>query len=254
MAVVALYSMKGGVGKTATAINLAYQASVEGAQTLLIDLDPQGSASYYFRIKPRAASGLKKMFAKKKKALDTIKATDFERLDLLPADIRYRKLDILLNDMKNSKKQLSRMLNPVKKEYDLIFIDCPPSLTLLAENIFSASDIILTPVIPTTLSMISFKKVLNFIRDGKGDPDSIYGFFSMFEKRKSIQRETMQQLRNGSFRFLETVIPYLADVEKMGLTRKPVAEFAPSSPAAAAYLQLWEEVKSTLLEEKDIIW
>ena len=141
MIVFALYNIKGGVGKTASAVNLAYLSARDGARTLLVDLDPQSSSTFYFRIKPKVKAG-SKLFLKGGKTLEkSIKGTDYENLDLLPADFSFRNIDIMFDDVSKSRKRLKQFLEPLAEEYDHIFLDCPPNLTLLSENVFHASDV-----------------------------------------------------------------------------------------------------------------
>ena len=151
MSVLAVYNIKGGVGKTATSVNLAYLAATEG-KTLLLDMDPQGSASFYFRIRSPEKFGTKKLLKGGRHVEENIRGTDYANLDMLPADFSYRNIDIALDDCKKSQKRLSKVLQPLTEEYQHIILDCPPNLTLLSENIFYAADRILVPVIPTTVS------------------------------------------------------------------------------------------------------
>ena len=96
MKIFATYNIKGGVGKTTAAVNLAYLSAADGCRTLLWDLDPQGAASFLFRIKPRVKGGGKALIRGTKTLDDAIKGTDFDHLDLLPADFTYRNMDLLL--------------------------------------------------------------------------------------------------------------------------------------------------------------
>ena len=245
MAIIAVYNIKGGVGKTATSVNLAYLSALTGHQTLLCDLDPQGSASYYFRVKPTKKFSAHKFLKGGKHIEKNIRGTDFENLDILPADFTYRNLDLVLDEMKKSRRRIRKVLRPLTDEYDHIFLDCPPNITLLSENLFFAADILLIPFIPTTLSLLSFSKLLDFFKESKLDKKKLFVLFSMVEKRKKIHQEMMLHFK-GRKRILNTSIPYLAEVEKMGLHRQPVPAFSPNSVAAKAYAELWHEIQEVI--------
>ncbi len=245
MAIIAVYNIKGGVGKTATSVNLAYLSAQAGNQTLLCDLDPQGSASYYFRVKPTRKFSAEKFLKGGKHIERNIRGTDFDNLDILPADFTYRNLDLALDEMKKSRRRLKKVLKPLTGEYDHLFLDCPPNITLLSENLFHAADILLIPFIPTTLSMLSFSRLLDFFKEAKLDKKKLYVLFSMVEKRKKIHQEMMNRFR-GRKRILKQSIPYLAEVEKMGIHRQPVPAFSPNSIAGRAYAGLWEELQGII--------
>jgi cellulose biosynthesis protein BcsQ len=245
MAIIAVYNIKGGVGKTATSVNLSYMSAATGNNTLLCDLDPQGSASYYFRVKSKKKFTAD-LFLEGGNGLErSIRGTDYERLDILPADFSFRNFDITLNDMKKSKKRLKRVLEPMTDEYKHLFLDCPPNITLLSENIFHAADILLIPFIPTTLSMLSFSKLLDFFKESGIDRKKLLVVFSMVEKKKSIHKDMMRHF-NGRKRILSTYIPYVTDIEKMGLYRQPVPAYRPDSKAGLAYSGLWQELEGYL--------
>ena len=245
MPVIALYNIKGGVGKTAAAVNLAYLSAKDDRTTLLFDLDPQSAATFYFRIKPGLRSKTRKLLKGQKSILGSIKGTDYDGLDMIPSDFAFRKLDIWLDHCKKSTHQLSKVLKPLKKQYDMIFLDCPPNITLLSENVFRAADMLLVPTIPTVLSVRTLKQLQNFLKRKKY-PSELLPFCSMVEKRKKIHREIMEELNAMNSRLLSTTVPYLAEIEKMGLKRAPLAEFAPSSRAANSYQALWNEVQSKI--------
>ena len=245
MAIIAVYNIKGGVGKTATSVNLSYLSAASGNQTLLCDLDPQGSASYYFRVKsPKKFSAGK--FLKGGKHIErSIRGTDYDNLDILPADFTYRNFDLALDEMKKSRRRLRKVLKPLTDEYRHLFLDCPPNITLLSENIFHAADILLIPFIPTTLSMLSFSKLLDFFKKSGIDRKKLLVVFSMVEKRKKIHQEMMRRFK-GRKRILKMSIPYLAEVEKMGIYRQPLPAFHPNSVAGRAYADLWRELQEHL--------
>jgi chromosome partitioning protein len=249
MITISIYNIKGGVGKTASAVNLSYLAAQDRKRVLLCDLDPQSSATYYFRVKPKIKSGVKP-FLKGKKLEKSIKGTDYEFLDLLPADFSLRNMDIVLDNVKGSKQRLKDVLKTFKGEYDYIFLDCPPNITLVSENIFYASDLILVPVIPTTLSYRTFEKLLTFFKNEKLGVKKIVPFFSMVEMRKNLHKDSIQALRNQYPQFLESRIPYSSFVEKMGVYREPIGCFSPRSVPAIQYQALWGEVKGLIKKRK----
>jgi cellulose biosynthesis protein BcsQ len=245
MSIIAVYNIKGGVGKTATSVNLAYFSAQEPGKTLLLDMDPQASASFYFRVRPTKKFGTKKLLKGGRYIEENIKSTDYPGLDILPADFSYRNIDLALDELKKSHKWLSKALAPLRDEYDRIFLDCPPNLTLLSENIFHAADYILMPVIPTTLSLLSLDQLFTFLEKIGVAHEKVVIFFSMVEKRKKMHIEMMQSLQE-QHRVLNAVIPYMADIERMGLYRQPVAAALPASAAAAAYEYLWYEVQNLI--------
>jgi chromosome partitioning protein len=243
----AIYSNKGGVGKTAAAVNLSYLAARTGMRTLLCDLDPQGSATYYFRVKPKLKSGAKGLIKGGKRVLKSVKETDYENLDLLPADFSLRNLDIAFHRLKHPHKRLRRILRPLRDVYDLILMDCPVTISMLAENIFNAADYTLVPLIPTTLSMRTHRQLLSFCRRKEFDTGRIYTFFSMVDRHKRMHRDLISEAPTVFHGVLESFIPYLAEIERMGVHREPVAAFSSGSAASRAYEDLWQKVQGVML-------
>jgi cellulose biosynthesis protein BcsQ len=247
MTTLAIYSNKGGVGKTTTAVNLSYLSGQSGAKTLICDLDPQGSATYYFRVKPKLKSGAKGFIKGGKQVYKSVKGTDYENLDLLPADFSLRNLDVSFNEMKRSKMRLRKILKPFQDEYDVIILDCPVTISILADNIFNAVDYTLVPLIPTTLSVRTYKQLLSFCKKNNYDAGRIYSFFSMVDRHKKMHRELMTTVSKAFNGVLQSFIPYLAQIEKMGIYREPVAVSSPGSVASRSYQNLWRKVQKNII-------
>jgi chromosome partitioning protein len=245
MKVIACYNIKGGVGKTATTVNLAYLASQEGAKTLIWDLDPQGAASFYLRIKPKIKGGTKALVRQKKELDEFIKGSDYENLDLLPADFSYRNMDLILEDSKKPLRRLHKLLKPLADEYDILFLDCPPSISLVSENVFNAAHALLIPTIPTVLSLRTLQQIEDFFAKEHLNLSQLMPFFSMVDMRKSLHKDVVENPpQSHQVAFLQNYIPYAAEVEQMGVHRAAVSAYAGKSRSAAAYKQLWQEVKA----------
>ena len=243
MKILATYNIKGGVGKTATAVNLSYLAARDGHRVLLWDLDPQGAASYLFRIKPRVKGGGKALIRGRRSIDAAIKGTDFDGLDLLPADFTYRNLDLMLDAAKQPARRLASLLAPLKSDYDAVFLDCPPSISLLSESVLHAADLLLVPLIPTTLSVRTLDQLTEFLSGFNGHRPDILAFFSMIDRRKRLHTQIATDLPAERSDFAATMIPALSVIEQMSTHRAPVAAFAPRSLAARQYDQLWQEAR-----------
>ena len=245
MKVYASYNIKGGVGKTSTAVNLAHLSAAEGRRTLLWDLDPQGAATYMFRVRPRVKGGGHALVTGKRPVEDAIRATDFGDLDLLPADFSYRNLDLELDDVKKRTRRLRQLIGDVPDVYDVVFLDCPPSVSLMSENVLHAADTLLVPLIPATLSLRTFEQLKTFVADSEKPRPDLVAFFSMVDRRKRLHGEVISSIsREGGARVARTEIPALSIIEQMAERQAPVTAFAPTSRAALLYQRLWAEVRA----------
>ncbi|HVC49934.1 MAG TPA: AAA family ATPase [Burkholderiales bacterium] len=246
MKVIGCYNIKGGVGKTAAAVNLAYLSSLEGKRTLIMDLDPQGASSYYFKIKPKLKGGSKTLLKGEKEAELLIKGTSYIGLDLLPTDFSMRNMDILMEDKKKPTKLLRRFLKGITNQYDYVFIDCPPGISLVSENVFSAADALVIPTIPSTLSLRTLDQITRFCHENASQQLLLFPFFSMVDLRKQLHREIVDHPPAIPMKWLTSFIPYSSEIERMGIKRAPLISYAHKSRAALAYTSLWTEIRALL--------
>jgi cellulose biosynthesis protein BcsQ len=242
----AVYNIKGGVGKTAAAVNLSHLAARGGARVLVWDLDPQGAATFYFRIRPKLRGGGRALVLGRNPLDVLLKGTDYANLDLVPSDFSYRHMDLMLEGLKKPTRRIRKLLAPLDADYDYAFLDCPPGISLVSESVLEAADALLVPVIPTTLSARTLEQLRAFCaRQGHAEL-RILPFFSIVSARKRLHRELMERLPQEGPEWLRAVIPDSADVERMGVRRAPVCAYARGSQACEAYTRLWEELAARL--------
>src|SRR5260370_6382794 len=227
MKVIATYNIKGGVGKTATAVNTAYLAASDGYRVLLWDLDPQAAASFLFRVRPKVKGGGKALIAGRRPIDDAIKATDFDNLDLLPADFTYRNLDLHLDGERKSATRLRSLLMPLRREYDLVVLDCPPSISLLSENVLHAADLLLLPLIPTTLSVRTLDQLTEFLEGFDSKQPSTLAFFSMLDRRKRLHKQIADELPAKLAVVASAAIPSMPANESISMEHTPLTATDP---------------------------
>ena len=246
MKVLASYNIKGGVGKTSAAVNLGVLAARDGFRTLLWDLDPQGAASFLLRVRPKVKGGGRKLVRGRSDLPDLLRGSDVEGLDVLPADFSYRHLDLALDGTKRPTRRLATLLAPLAEHYDLVVVDCQPSISLVSESVFDAADALVVPLIPSPLSLRTFDQLLGYVRDEVERPPEIIAFFSMVDGRKKLHRDVMAQLPIDRPEATSIAIPAATEVELMGVERRAVVDSAPRSRAAQGYRDLWTEVRTRL--------
>ena len=246
MKIIAVTNIKGGVGKTTTAVNLSYLCAASGRATLLWDLDPQGAATYTLRGEPLERASPKKLLAGKRHLPELILSTGYPGLDLLPADFSYRHFDVHLSERKRPTERLLKMSRSLRDVYAVLFLDCAPGISLLSENVLRAADAIVVPLLPTPLSVRMLSQLQDFIA-GEGWEDlMLLPFFSMVDRRKSLHHEVMANTRQQFPAMLATEVPYWSEIERMSQRRAPVPAYAPNSPAAQIYTALWAEITARI--------
>lgn len=246
MQILAVTNIKGGVGKTTTAVNLAWLAAASGLRTILWDIDPQGAATYILRGEPNERASAKKLVKGRLELPELIAPTDHQNLRLLAADVSYRNFDIHMSDRKHPTKQLMLLGRTLRADCDLLVLDCPPGMSLLSENVLRAADVLIVPMLPAPLSLRMIDQLIAFVQGAGWTDLRVLPFFSMVDRRRSLHREIIDGARAQHPEILQTEIPYWSEIERMTVRRAPLPSFAPGSPAAQVYVALWREAAGHL--------
>lgn len=260
MKVIASAAAKGGVGKTSITVNLAVLAARHGHRTLLWDLDPQGAATHCLRARSRIKGGAVRVLGGKRDLSALVVDTMIDGLRVLPADPSLRTAESVLAERRWPERAIRKLLRPLAGDHDLVVLDCPPGLGLLAEAAFAATDLVLTPIVPSPLAARGFAQTLEFFEANDVDAD-VLAVLSMVDRRKVLHRQVLADLHasldtvhgsdgsegSGSAgRLARAVIPLSDAVERMGVEQMPSVLASPRCLASAALVELWSEVAALL--------
>lgn len=240
MAVIAIYSVKGGVGKTTLAANLAWcSATISCRRTLLWDLDAAGGAGFLLGIEPHARRSAGAVIAKATDPARLIRKTGFANLDLLPADESIRAIEAQLTTL-GKRKRIAKLAAQLGKDYERIVIDCPPVLGETSAQVMRAADVVIVPLPPSPLSARAFDLVAKEVKANADPHPPILPVLSMLDLRRSLHKAARDANPDWP------VIPYSSAAEQCAVQRQPVGAFAPGTPAAQAFARLWTAIERKL--------
>ena len=252
--VIAVANQKGGVGKTTTAVNLAACVAAAGRRVLLFDLDPQANATSGLGLEKTEGASAYRVLLGEGNLLDKIKRTAFERLEIVPSEVDLCGVDVELARSENHLLRVADALQPVRASdrFDLVLVDCPPSLGILTLNALAASDGLLVPLqceyyALEGISMLN--RVLTQLREAGVNPRlEIFGVvMTMFDGRTRLSQEVQNEVRGQlGERVFQTVIPRSTKLAEAPSFGKPIIHYDKYSASAAAYEVFAQEVLARL--------
>ncbi len=243
MKTIAFFNVKGGVGKTTSAVNIAYLAAQHRMNTLLWDLDPQSCASWYLGVPDDLQQKALRVF-KGKTPIGKLRInTPYPKLKVIPADMSLRKLEILLGEEAQSRRLLAKLADNLSEKNKLLIFDCAPAFSKVTENIFTCCDVLVVPLLPSPLSLRSFNQLNQYVKSKKKWKHlELHPFFTMVDRRRKIHNETINNAKKLIGMRDPVCIPYTSELEKMGIHQQPIYQYAGKTPGALAYQTLWEQL------------
>ncbi|NOT90482.1 ParA family protein [Ferruginibacter sp.] len=244
---IALYNIKGGVGKTTTTVNLACMLAKQGLSVLLWDMDPQGGSSYFFNRENHNDNTHGKLFDRYITIYDVIHSTDTYQIDVISNDSKFSDqfmnkaaritaLNFINHDL------ISSTLNEVEDDYDVCIIDCSPGRFLLHDNIFNAADLLLIPNIPAPLSVYCNNMLIKELQAKKALQNKILSFYNMVQVNKSLHKFYLDNKTEDAAQILNSFIPFYSEIENISLKKESIFHQLKEFKTITYYEKLWLEI------------
>lgn len=243
---IAVYNIKGGVGKTTTSVNLACFLAKRGLSVLLWDLDPQGGSSFFFGLQNKNNNTHGRLFEKYITIYDVIHSTESYHIDVISNDALF--CDQFMNHASKmtavnftNSELIQITLDEVQDDYDVCIIDCSPGRFLLHNNIFRAADLILVPNMPAPLSTYCNNMLMDSLQQDLRLSRKTLSFYNMVQVHKSLHKEYLDNRKDASW-MLDSFIPFYMDIELIGYTKQSLFHQEKEYKANIHYFNLWLEI------------
>ena len=246
--IIAIANQKGGVGKTTTAINLSACLAEAKQRVLVIDIDPQGNTTSGLGIaKDNVDNTIYEVMLQEIDISDAICKDIFENLDIIPSNVNLAGAEIELIGIEEKEYILKKAIDKVKKNYDFVLIDCPPSLSMLTINAMCAADTVLVPIQCEYYALEGLSQLIhtiNLVQDRLNPDLEIEGVvFTMYDARTNLSLQVVENVKNNlDQNIYKTIIPRnvrLAEAPSYGM---PITRYDKRSTGAESYRRLAEEV------------
>lgn len=245
MGTIASYHHKGGVGKTTTAVALAAHAAAGGHRTLLWDLDPQGAATRLVVADRGLDGGIEALIRGGRALIDHAIATAHDGLELIPADPSLRTLDRHVSADDGGEDRLHAAVEVGRERYDVVVLDCPPSVSATAAAVLRAADLVVVPLTAGPLAWSAYADLYAEVEGMTERRPEILAFLTMVDRRKSLHRDLVDDEEEPSEGFSRVRVPTDSRVERMALDEHPLRAVL-TGRAGHAYAELWQEAAGLL--------